>query len=169
MTAAPDARDRRLLVAGVGNLLLQDDGFGVEVARRLATSTLPDGVRARDFGIRGVHLAYELLDGVDVLLLADTLFRGGAPGTLYVFEPDLDGDGLGPDAGDAHGMDLPHVFASVRSMGGELPRVLLVGCEPASLEEGIGLSAPVERAVTPAIGLIRELIARELASPRAAP
>src|SRR5688500_9453041 len=117
MTGA-GAHERRLLVAGVGNLLLGDDGFGVEVARRLATTMLPEGARARDFGIRGVHLAYELLDGVDVLLVADALARGGEPGTLYVFEPDT--GAAAPLEGDAHGMDLPHVFASVRSMGGEL-------------------------------------------------
>lgn len=163
------ARQRRVLIAGVGNLLLGDDGFGVEVARRLQGVRLPDGVTSRDFGIRGMHLTFELLDGVDVLLVADTLSRGGEPGTLYVFEPTLEDDGAALATGDAHGMDLPHVFASVRSMGGVLPRVLLVGCEPLSLEEGIGLSAPVERAVTPALALLRELSERELASLRATP
>lgn len=162
-----------LLVAGVGNLLLGDDGFGCAVARELSRQSLPRDVSVRDFGIRGVHLAYELLDGgVRALLVADTLSRGSEPGTLYVFEPDLDDlDALedGALSEGAHGMDLPRVFTSVRSMGGELPRVLLVGCEPASLEEGIGLSAPVERAVMPAVGLIRELIERELASPCATP
>ncbi len=162
MTSGP-----RVLIAGVGNLLRQDDGFGVVVAQRLAPMSLPAGVVARDYGIRGVHLAFELLSGVGTLLVIDALARGADPGTLCLFEPALD-DVEGAAAGDAHGMDLPQVFASVRSMGGELPRVLLVGCEPAVLDDGIGLSAPVERAVTPALGLIRELLHGELASPPAA-
>lgn len=168
MSATADRARCLLLVAGVGNLLRQDDGFGVEVARRMCGAELPSGVVVRDYGIRGVHLAFELLNGVDVLLVVDALSKGGDPGTLYLFEPDLD-DVAPLGAGDAHGMDLPSVFSSVRSMGGELPRVLLVGCEPATLAEGIGLSAPVERALTPAIGLIRELIERELAPLPAAP
>lgn len=168
MTVGQD-EPARVLVAGVGNLLRQDDGFGVYAVQQLATSQLPAGVRARDFGIRGVHLAFELLDGgVDLLVVVDALSRGADPGTLYLFEPDLD-DVSSRASGDAHGMDLPHVFASVRSMGGELPRVLLVGCEPEDLGDGIGLSAAVERAVSPAVEMIRELLQRELASPSAAP
>lgn len=158
----------RILIAGIGNLFLADDGFGVEVAQRLSRTALPDGVVARDYGIRGVHLAFELLDPPPLLILIDALSHGADPGSLCVFEPDVDDAILGRSA-DAHGMDLPTVFASVRSMGGELPRVLLVGCEPAVLREEMGLSPPVARAITPAVALLHELISRELASLTAAP
>jgi hydrogenase maturation protease len=78
----------RILVAGVGNVFRGDDGFGVAVARRLAHEPLPPGVELRDYGVRGVHLAYELLDGYDLLVLVDAVTRGSPPGTLYVIEPD---------------------------------------------------------------------------------
>lgn len=160
---------RRILIAGIGNVFLADDGFGVEVAQRLSRVPLPDGVIARDYGIRGVHLAFELLDPPSLLILIDALSHGAAPGSLCVLEPDVDDAVLGVSSADAHGMDLPSVFASVRSMGGELPRVLLVGCEPAALHEEIGLSPPVARAVMPAVALLYELVARELASLTATP
>ena len=116
------------LVAGVGNIFLGDDGFGVEVARRLTGEPMPDGVDVADFGIRGVHLAYELLDGYDELILVDAAPRGEQPGTVYVIEPDMDGPAGSGDpvadtasAGDppldAHGMDPDTVFAIVRRLG----------------------------------------------------
>jgi hydrogenase maturation protease len=147
-----------VLVAGIGNVFLEDDGFGVEVARRLAAEPLPDGVRAVDFGIRGTHLAFELLDGPDLLIVADAATRGEAPGTVLLLEPDL--DALAPSDGDAHAMDLGAVLASVRAMGGTLPRVLVVGCEPASLGERMGLTPSVRDAVAPAVELIRDLLRR---------
>ena len=169
----------RILVAGVGNVFFGDDGFGVEVARRLLAAP-PDDTRVADFGIRGVHLAYELLAPFDLVIVADCMPRGGAPGTLYVVEPELEacaspadapGDGeagasvampvrSGVSAGP-HGMDLPLVFAAVRELGGSLPRTLVLGCEPHDLEPGIGLSPSVERAIPGALDLIRELIARK--------
>lgn len=146
----------RVLVAGVGNLFFRDDAFGVEVARQLVASPPPDAAVA-DFGIRAMHLAYELLTPVELCIVADCMPRGGAPGTLYVVEPDVAG---GPRAvGDAHGMSLPAVFAAVRELGGRLPRMLVVGCEPEVVDPGIGLSPPVARAVPGAVELIRELIA----------
>lgn len=151
---------RRVLIAGVGNLFFADDGFGVEVARRLAAIALPPGVTVMDVGIRGLHLAYELLSPPDVLLVVDVMPRGGAPGDLYVLEPELEG-GL-PSSAEGHGMDLPSVFATVRALGGTLPRVLIVGCEPGELGEGIGLSARVEQAIEPCLRLVHELVAREL-------
>lgn len=144
-----------ILIAGVGNVFFGDDGFGVEVARRLATEALPDGVRVVDFGIRGLHLAYELLEPIDLLVIVDTVSRGGAPGSLYVIEPDTDGVPAGPDA---HSMDLGWVFATVRSMGGALPPIRLVGCEPASIEERLGLGEEVASACGPAVQLVREIV-----------
>ena len=123
----PEVAARRILVAGIGNVFLGDDGFGVAVAGRLAAATLPPGVDVVDFGIRGMDLAYALRD-YDVAILVDAVPRGGAPGTLYVIEPELDADEAGPDA---HGMDPVKVLALARGLGDPLPRVLVVGCEPA--------------------------------------
>lgn len=149
----------RVLVAGIGNIFLGDDAFGVEVATRLAASELPPEVSVRDFGIRGVHLAYELLDGAyDLTILVDASPRGGTPGTVYLIEPEFDGDATA----DAHSMTPGAVFAMLRAIGGNPGRVLIVGCEPAAVEEGIGLSAPVEAAVQEAVALVRELIAKEV-------
>jgi hydrogenase maturation protease len=144
-----------VLVAGVGNVLFGDDGFGVEVARRLAAGPLPAGVEVKDFGIRGIHLAFELLDPRALVLLLDAMPRGGPAGSLYVLEPELDDE---PEMPDAHAMQLPAVFAAVRAMGGTVPPVLIVGCEPASCD-GPELSAPVRAAVDPALELVRSLIA----------
>lgn len=157
----------RILVAGVGNVFFGDDGFGVEVARRLAEGGLPEGVAVADFGIRGLHLAFALLDGVDLLVAVDASPRGGAPGTLYLLEPESDADGA-PAQADAHGMQLPAVLAAVRAMGGTVPPVRVVACEPAACE-GMGLSAPVRAAVGPAAELVREVVERALAGWTAAP
>ena len=134
----------RVLVAGVGNVFLGDDGFGVEVARRLAATPLPDGVKVVDFGIRGVHLAYELLDQqYDTTVLVDATPRGGDPGTVYLLEPDLQTLGADPEAADAHAMSPDAVFGLLRRLGGTPGRVLVVGCEPARAEEEMGLSDEV--------------------------
>ncbi len=148
---------RRVLVAGVGNIFFGDDGFGVEVVRRLGAEGLPEGVKAVDFGIRGVHLAYELLEDYDAVILVDATPRGGPPGTLYLIEPSADG----PDAPgliDAHGLDLASVLNLLGQLGGTRARVVVVGCEPATLEEGIGLSPPVAAAVPEAVRVIRRLL-----------
>jgi len=150
----------RVLVAGIGNIFLGDDGFGVEVARRLTGERFPAGVRVADFGIRGLHLAYELLDGYDTAILVDAAPRGGRPGTVYVIEPDP--ATAPPDAPlDAHGLTPTAVLAAVKALGGEVGRVLVVGCEPATTEEGIGLSEPVALAVNEAVRVVRELVADE--------
>lgn len=150
----------RVLVAGVGNIFLADDGFGVEVVRRLGDASLPDGVQVRDFGIRGVHLAYLLLDGFDLLILVDALARGRPPGTVTLFEPDPPGP-EGPAALDAHEMDPASVLAMVRHLGGNVGRTLVVGCEPAELVERIGLSPVVDRAVDEAVRMVRRLVANQ--------
>ncbi|HSO90118.1 MAG TPA: hydrogenase maturation protease [Arthrobacter sp.] len=160
-------RGRRVLVAGVGNMFLRDDGFGPEVARKLAAATGPPapGVLAVDYGIRGMHLAYDLLAGVDVLVLVDTVPPDpapdavAAPGSIRVLRvrpEDLDGAA----ALDAHGMDPVAVLGRLRSLGGELPLTYVVGCVPADLTEGIGLTGPVAAAVPRALAAVEELIAQ---------
>jgi hydrogenase maturation protease len=148
-----------VLIAGVGNVFFGDDGFGVAVAERLASrKRWPSGVAVRDIGVGTLHLAYDLLDlAPELLIVVDAMARGGSPGTLYLVEPELGGL---PPAPDAHAFDLEAVFATVRAMGGELPRVRIVGFEPAELDEGFGLSAAGEAAVEVAIEMIEELIGR---------
>ncbi len=150
----------RMLVAGVGNVFLGDDGFGVEVARRLAAEPLPDWVRVADFGLRGLHLAYELMEGgYDIAVLADATARGGPAGTVYLIEPDP--ASLASPTPDPSGMSPEAVLATVRMLGGQPGRVLILGCEPANTEEGIGLSPSVAQGVDEALKLARELIERE--------
>ncbi|MEP7065925.1 MAG: hydrogenase maturation protease [Gemmatimonadota bacterium] len=156
--------DRRVLVACVGNIFFSDDGFGVEVARRLAECELPPQAKVADYGIRGMHLAYELLDGAyDTTVLVDATPRGNAPGTVYLIEPDLQSLGRSPDTGcgDAHGMNPGAIFAMLASLGGTPGRVLIVGCEPLSTEEGMGLSDVVAQGVAQAVSLIVDVVTRE--------
>ena len=152
---------KRVLVAGIGNVFLGDDGFGVAVAQELAKSTWPEGTRVVDYGIRGLHLAYELLDTPDLLVLIDTTSRQREPGTLYLIDPELERGQLPIATPDAHSMDPVSVFASVLHLGGRLPRARIVGCEPESLEEGMGLSPAVENAIPAAVTMIRELLESE--------
>ncbi|GAA0360325.1 hydrogenase maturation protease [Microbispora corallina] len=156
----------RILVAGVGNVFLGDDGFGVEVARRLAGARLPQGVEVGDYGIRGVHLAYELTAGYDLVIIVDTVPRGKAPGTLYVLEPSP--AELAPAFVDAHDMTpqavLTLALALTRSFTG---RVLMVGCEPADTSPGMDLSPAVARAVARAADLVLDVIAEETGEPAA--
>jgi len=147
-----------ILVAGVGNLFFSDDAFGVEVARRLAPSP-PPGTRVADFGIRAIHLAYELLEPLDLFIVVDCMPRGGEPGTLYVLEPET--DEFSGAVANAHAMNLPVVFAAIRELGGTMPRTLIVGCEPAEVEPGMGLTPAVERAIPEALSLIRDLVTKE--------
>jgi hydrogenase maturation protease len=151
----------RMLVAGIGNVFLGDDGFGVEVATRLGQETLREGVRVLDTGIRARHLAYELLDGgYDTAILVDACARGGVPGTISLIEPKApDQTGNGSTAAlDGHAMNPEAVLAFLRAFGGVPTRILIVGCEPACLAEGVGLSAPVAAAVDDALALVRELL-----------
>ena len=153
-----------ILIAGIGNIFLGDDGFGSEVARQLASRNLPGDVCVVDFGIRGFDLAYALMDGYEVTIFVDATPRGGEPGTLYTIEPDL-GELAEIDARAAmvepHGMNPMKVLAMVKAMGGEVKRILLVGCEPATFgpEEGqLGLSEPVAAAVGEAVRLVESLV-----------
>jgi hydrogenase maturation protease len=147
----------RVLVAGLGNVLLGDDGFGVEVVRRLRAAALPEGVRVEDFGVRALHLAYELLEPYERVVLVDAAARGEPAGTLFVIEPDVVDLGE-PVAPDAHGLTPAAVLRIARELGARLDGLRVVGCEPATIEEGIGLSAPVENAVPEAVRIVLRLL-----------
>jgi hydrogenase maturation protease len=159
----PLPRLQKILVAGIGNIFLGDDGFGVEVVRRLTETAFPEGVQVRDFGIRGYDLAYALLDGYDLIILVDAVPRGSAPGTLYVIDPEMDDAPADPRgvALDAHAMTPVSVLQLAKSMGPVSGTILLVGCEPASLggDEGeMGLSEAVAAVVDQATALVKRLI-----------
>jgi hydrogenase maturation protease len=152
----------RILVAGIGNVFLGDDGFGVAVADRLSRRELSAGVHVEDFGIRGLDLAYALAD-YDAAVLVDAVPRGEAPGTLYVIEPDVEAEGIAPEA---HGMDPARVLALARELGDVPSRVLIVGCEPASApawddEDVVAeLSEPVRAAIEEAARLVESLVSQ---------
>ena len=160
----------RVLVAGVGNIFQRDDAFGVEVIRLLAGRPQPPGVEIADFGIRGVHLVYELLNGCDLFVLVDAAQRGYEPGTVTVLEveqPDAAPPGAAPpDAAppgavmDAHGLAPGEVFAMLTSMGSRPGRSLLVACEPADTGPGMGLSDQVQEALPHAVHAVQEILAR---------
>jgi hydrogenase maturation protease len=158
----------KLLIAGVGNIFLGDDGFGVEVADRLASAELPDWAHVVDYGIRGMHLAYDLANGYNSAIIIDATPRGAAPGTIHVIEPDLQGPPPGTDDDgaptasprfNAHGMQPDVVFSMLRMLDAETRQVLVVGCEPASVDYGIGLSEPVASAVDEAVRVVLDLVA----------
>ncbi len=158
----------RTLIAGIGNVFLGDDGFGVETLRALSAHPLPPGVEAVDFGVRGVHLAYQLLDGYDTVVLVDATARGGAPGTLYLIEVGEEDVGAPPGGAalDGHDMSPATVLALLDTLcagtGAEAPRrVLVLGCEPACVEEGIGLSSSVADAVPRAVRALLDLLGQE--------
>ncbi|HWF55999.1 MAG TPA: hydrogenase maturation protease [Solirubrobacteraceae bacterium] len=149
---------RRILIAGVGNAWLRDDGFGGEVARRLSERELPDGVSVMDAGTGGLDLAYEVMRGYDSLVIVDVSQQGGQPGTLYVMEPDEesvpgaieDGDAINP-----HGMDPQTVLRFLKSAGAWPGKVVVIACEPAEIEQmGWGLSEQVTDAVDRAVDLV---------------
>jgi hydrogenase maturation protease len=166
--ASTKASAPTVLVAGIGNIFLGDDGFGVKVAQRLSRRIFPEGVRVVDFGIRGLDLAYALTDGPQTTILIDACPRGDAPGTLYVVEPDLtslNSPNALQIAVDAHAMNPINVLCIAKSMGASLQRILLLGCEPATLgpEEGqMELSEVVENAVERAGRLTESLVSRIL-------
>jgi hydrogenase maturation protease len=163
----------RVLVAGIGNVFLGDDGFGVEVARRLMREPVPPSVTVVDVGIRALHLAYELLDPPELLLIVDAVSRGQPPGTLYLIdvdaagEPDIDADAE-VDAcivrgmlGNAHGITVSSVLATLRALGGTPPRTRLVGCEPAFVGAAMELSPVVAASVPRALTMVREAMREE--------
>ncbi len=154
--SSDDGDVMRALIAGIGNIFLGDDGFGVEVARRLDGQSLGDGVDVADFGIRGIHLAYELAGGTyDAAVLVDAMRRGGEPGTLYVVEPSVDADSAADVSADAHALTPDAVLAWISRVGTRPARLLVVGCEPETVEESVGLSPRVNAAVEEAIAIVR--------------
>ncbi len=152
-----------ILIAGIGNIFLGDDAFGVEVVRRLSSRGLPPNVSVVDFGIRSYDLAYALMEPWKLIILVDALPRGGTPGTLYAMEPELIHAGEASSSFDAHTMNPVSVLQLVSALGGSPGRLLVVGCEPASMEADdfgqIGLSPPVEAAIDEALRMIEQLIA----------
>ena len=152
----------RILVAGVGNSWLRDDGFGGEVARRLSARTMPSGVAVMDAGTGGLDLAYEVMRGYDALVIVDVSQQGGEPGTLYVMEPDeqsVDGNIADGEAINPHGMDPKTVLRFVKSIGAWPGRVVVVACEPADVSDlGFGLSEQVQGVLDRAVELVVETV-----------
>jgi hydrogenase maturation protein HypF len=161
MSAGPArSSDDRILVAGIGNIFLGDDGFGPEVARRLAARTGRSDVRILDYGIRGMHLAYDLLDGYRALIIVDLIPRGevGQVRVLQISRDDVAGGSF-----DAHGMDPAAVLGTLEALGGVLPPTYVVGCRPQTVDEQLGLSEPVQAAVEVAASAVLDLLAGPLA------
>ena len=154
----------RILIAGIGNIFLGDDAFGVEVAQRLVGRTWPEGVSVGDYGIRGFDLAYAMMADIDITILVDAAPRGEPPGTLFVLEPDLAELNAAPEMEiETHAMNPVAVLRLVSALGGQPRRVLVVGCEPASFgpDEGqMGLSEPVQAAVAEAVTMVSALVER---------
>ena len=158
----------RILVAGIGNIFLGDDGFGSEVVRNTELPQDDPNVRVLDYGIRGMHLAYDLLEEWDTLVLVDAIPSRGKPGTLHVFQADHQSGSDTPGL-DAHSMDPAAVFASLRALGGAPPYTVVVGCEAGGVEEGMGLTEPVAKAVPRAARAVEEIVAAlQNAAPSAA-
>ena len=153
---------KKVLVAGIGNAWMRDDGFGGKVAERLSARALPEGAVVFDFGTGGLDLAYEVMRGYDELILVDISRQGGEPGTLYVMEPSEDDVAAGIEDGEVlnpHGMDPQTVLRFVRTVGAWPGKVTVIACGPASIEAmGFGLSEEVERAVDGAVDLVVETI-----------
>lgn len=159
--------NKRILVAGIGNIFLGDDAFGCEVVQRLLQRELPPEVSVVDFGIRGFDLAYALLEDYELSILVDATPRGDAPGTLYVIEIDsehLDEVEISGPQVDTHAMDPVRVLALVKSLGGTPNRILIVGCEPSpvSEQEDTGLSEPVAAMLDKAVDLVESLVAKTI-------
>ena len=160
----PDTSGRtpQILVAGIGNAWLRDDGFGGHVAKALEGQDLPDGVSVFDFGSGGLDLAYEVMRGYHGLVLIDVSRQGGEPGTLYVMEPDEEEIEGGIEDGEVinpHGMDPQTVLRFVKAVGGWPGKVVVVACEPANVEEmGLGLSDEVAGSVDAAVKLVMETV-----------
>ncbi|HEV7975757.1 hydrogenase maturation protease [Amycolatopsis sp.] len=146
-----------VLVAGIGNIFLGDDGFGVDVIKQLEQVELPSWVQIADYGISGMHLAYDLMGGYDTTILIDAMPRGEAPGTVFLLEPDAMSDLPVNPAVDGHGMQPDAVFRLLKLLGGDAGRVLVVGCEPENVDERIGLSPAVAAAVSQAVRVVVDL------------
>jgi hydrogenase maturation protease len=158
-----EATHPRTLVAGIGNIFLGDDGFGCEVVRALKRMKLPAGVKVVDYGIRGLDLAYALLEPYETVIFVDTVSRGGAPGTVYLLQPSQAGDSEATSL-DPHSMDPVHLLAMARSLGEITAEIFIVGCEPQDfgddLEGRMELSAIVATSIPEAVNAVLEIITR---------
>jgi len=158
---ATDVPIVRILIAGIGNIFLGDDCFGVELARRLMDHPLPEEVKVVDFGIRSFDLAYAIMDGYETTILLDAVQRGGPPGTLYLIEPDLTNLDQAGELFDAHTMNPVSVLNMVKSFGGQPKQLFVIGCEPARLESedgSIGLSETVAPSLDDAVEMTLSLV-----------
>lgn len=159
---APVNKKKRVMIAGVGNMFMKDDGFGGAVIKKMANKTFPEGVEIKDFGTGGLKLAYDLMKGYDGLILLDASQRGEEPGTLYVIEPEENSIESNLEDGgpiDPHGSDPATILRFVKGIGAWPGKVLIVACEPATADDfEIGLSEPVNEAVDKAVDLIDELL-----------
>jgi hydrogenase maturation protease len=161
----------RVLIAGIGNIFLGDDAFGVEVVRPLLTRPMPDRVDVVDYGIRGVHLAYDLLDGLHgALVLVDALPMNEPPGTVAVLEVDLDDPQWttrdsepGADAADGHGLDPQSCLRLVAQLGVRISRVIVVGCQPGAVAEDMALTPAVRAALEPTRAMVLRIAGEEAA------
>lgn len=163
------------LVAGIGNDLLGDDGFGIAAIRRLATRGVPDGVQLLESGIAGIGLVQELLDGYDLLIILDAADRGTVPGTLHLLEVDVpETSSLSEDRrrelmGDMHWTVPSQALILARALDSLPPRVFILGCQPADMELGMHLSPAVDRAATTAVDRVLALIAAQSQAVELAP
>jgi len=156
---APVVTSGRALIAGFGNLLLGDDGFGVEVVRRLAEGPLPAGAEIVEVGIGGMELVYELMNGCGRLVIVDAVRKGLAPGTLYVFAPSEADITPGPEPGiDPHFAEPTRAMKVAKKLGYLPSDVTIVGCEPLCCDLDLRLSPAVRAAVGPAAVRVRELL-----------
>jgi hydrogenase maturation protease len=162
MTTAVSTVRKRVMIAGVGNMFMQDDGFGGAVIKKMQHKNFPEGVEIKDFGTGGLKLAYDLMRGYDGLILLDASPRGEKPGTLYVIEPNQ--DDINPDLQqggpiDPHGADPATVLRFVKSIGSWPGKVIIVACEPEAVGDfEIGLSAPVMAAIDKAIEMVEDIV-----------
>jgi hydrogenase maturation protease len=154
----------RTLVAGIGNDLLGDDGFGIAAIRRLAAHGVPDGVRLLESGIAGIGLVQELLDGYDLLIILDAADRGTTPGTLHLLEVEVPETSTLSEArrrelmSDMHWTVPSLALILARALHALPPRVFILGCQPGSMELGMRLSPAVDLAATAAVGRVLALI-----------
>ncbi|MEO6221202.1 MAG: hydrogenase maturation protease [Ginsengibacter sp.] len=159
---APVNKKKRVMIAGVGNMFMKDDGFGGAVIKKMLNKTFPEGVEIKDFGTGGLKLAYDLMKGYDGLILLDASQRGEKPGTLYVIEPEEGSVESNLEDGgpiDPHGCDPATILRFVKGIGAWPAKVLIVACEPTNVEDfEIGLSEPVIQAVDKAVELVEDIL-----------
>jgi hydrogenase maturation protease len=170
---SPSTKIPRILVAGIGNIFLGDDAFGVEVAQRLLRRPRPQNVRVEDFGIRGLDLVYALADGYDTAILIDAVPRGDGPaGTLYLLEPQLESEDDSPPLIEAHSMDPVKVLRTAKAMGSCPRQVYIIGCEPSMPtvadegEQPLEMTPPVAAAVDEAVKMVESLVEKLAGAPR---